>query len=110
MNKEQFINAAQPDIVKYEGSKFFGEVYVKEMTARELSEMVDLTQLPENEGLTMRSVLLIHTLCNSKGERFFEIGDRETVEGFGVSIVQDLFEIAQKLNGMDKTTDDLEKN
>jgi len=80
-------------------------VFVREMTGteRDAFEASIVTMRGKNADVNMkdaRAKLLVKTLANEKGDRMFKDGEEQVVGAMGAALVDRLFTVAQRINGL----------
>lgn len=98
---------AHKEAVKVPG---LGEVYVKVMTGAEaMAYSLEGDTLQKEPGMLSAS-LLVYTLCDAEGAALFTKEDRLSLSALPFPIYQSLVKTAQRLNALDVTLEDVEKN
>lgn len=91
-----------------------GDVYVSEMTAaeRDAFEAEWLKNKEDGtETINLRARLVARVLCSDSGERIFTDSDADALGRKSAAVVDRLFAVAQRLNGMSAAdVEQLEKN
>jgi len=105
ISREDFLKIGA--VLKLEGCKIAeGKIiYVREMTGteRDAFEASIVTMRGKNHDVNLkgaRAKLLVKTLANEAGSRMFKDGEENLVGALGADLVDKLFTVAQKVNGM----------
>lgn len=89
-------------------------VYVRCMSASERDSFESAVYDAKSKGVTgenIRAKLLVRCLCDDNGARLFTDTDVASLGSKSAAVVDRLFDIAQRLNGIGaKDVEDLEKN
>lgn len=109
--RDQLLALAQQDAhkeaVKVPG---LGEVYVKIMSGAEaMAYSMEGDGLQDQPGMLSAS-LLVHTLCDADGSLLFTQADMPALSALPFPVYQSLVKTAQRLNALDITLEDVEKN
>jgi hypothetical protein len=90
-----------------------GTAYVRVITARE-RDAFEQSMLDEDRnvsGLDIRAKLCVRAWCDPDGKRIFADDDVELVSGFPATIIDRIYDAAQKLNQLRREdVEDLRKN
>lgn len=87
-----------------------GEVYIRVMTGAEaMAYSMEGGTMDGQPGLLSAS-LLVYTVCDSDGQPLFTKEDIPTLANLPFPVYQTLVKTAQRLNALDITLEDVEKN
>lgn len=113
LNKDEILKAEDLPHEDAEVPEWGGTVRVRTMTGteRDAFEASVVTKDGKANFKNLRSKLLCKTLIDDKGNRLFSDSEEDALGKKSAAVLDRLFAIAQKLNGLGaKDLEDLEKN
>lgn len=109
--RAQLLELAQQDAhkeaVKVPG---LGEVYVKVMSGAEAMAYSMQGDTYQNQPGMLSAALLVQTLCDAEGTQLFTTADMAALSALPFPVYQSLVKVAQRLNALDVSLEDVEKN
>lgn len=109
--REQLLALAQQEAHK-EAVKIPGldGVYVKVMSGAEAMVYSLEGDALQNQPGMLSASLLVYTLCDAEGTPLFTQADRAVISSLPFPVYQALVKTAQRLNALDLSLEDVEKN
>ncbi len=115
LSVQEIINSNDVKITKLEVKEWNGEIGLKEMNGsqREKFENILAKNTDKNGRMVdftnLRSTLLIQVICDEDGKCLFTRDSMSKLNEKNAEVLNYIFEKALTLNGLDKTSKDIEK-
>ena len=109
LNKNQILKAEDLKKEKVNVPEWGGEIYVRTMTGTERDSFEqEIVNTDESANLkNIRARLCVLTIIDDKGNRLFDANDIEALGRKSALVLDRIFQVAQRLNGI--TSEDVEE-